>query len=102
MNWLERARSEIGQSAVLPTANSAERNPTTVTAVPERAIGQNADQSIGSNGSARSEQSAEIDAVRDVFEERAAIMEYEGRPSLENAEVAAWELVTQRGRHALH
>jgi hypothetical protein len=39
MNWLERARYEIRENANRPTANTAERNPTALMAVPDPAIG---------------------------------------------------------------
>jgi hypothetical protein len=51
-NWLERARREIPQSAGRTTANSAERNPTALTAVREPGEPENSWASIGSNGSA--------------------------------------------------
>ena len=51
-NWLERARREIPQRAGRTTANSAERNPTAVTAVPHLGKSEIVPTSIGSNGSA--------------------------------------------------
>ena len=94
MNWLNRARREIGGMAVRPAANTAERNPTAVTAVP----GPKPWASIGSNGSERLVGFDESDALRDAFEERAAIMEYDGGLSREDAEREAWALVTDPRR----
>ena len=62
-NWLERARREIPQSAGRTTANSVERNPTAVTAVPERGASENSRASIGSNGSAPAAGFREIEAA---------------------------------------
>jgi hypothetical protein len=51
MNWLERARREIEESARRRTANSAERNLTAVMAVPDQGLWEKSAASIGSNGS---------------------------------------------------
>jgi hypothetical protein len=91
MNWLERARREIHGSAGQPTANTAEGNPTAVTAVLASASAVKPPPSIGSNGSA--------ETLREAFEERAAIMEYDGRMTREDAERAAWALVS---KHLMH
>ena len=40
-NWLERAKSEIPQSAGGVTAKTDERNPTAVTAVPQLNLAKN-------------------------------------------------------------
>lgn len=48
MNWLERARREIYESADLPTANTVERNPTAVLAVPHSSGESEPRASIGS------------------------------------------------------
>ncbi len=54
--------------------------------------------SIGSNGSAPPWQMLESDTLRDEFEERAAIMEFDGQLTREEAERAAWALVSTRHR----
>lgn len=100
MNWLERARREIGESGQQPTANTAERNSTAVMAVPRPADEQMPRASIGSIGSAAPAQLLKSEAVREAFEERAAIMEYDGGLSRDHAERAAWALVLKR--HRLH
>lgn len=51
-DWLERAKREFVQSADPVTANTAERNPTAVTAVPDLSNVEILRASIGSNGSA--------------------------------------------------
>ena len=53
MNWLERARREFSENAPRPTAVTAERNPTAVTAVLCPARQEEPAASNGSNGSAR-------------------------------------------------
>jgi hypothetical protein len=98
MNWLERARREIHESAQRRTANSAERNLTAVMAVPSPALCEKFEGSIGSNGSASPSHLLEIESVRDEFEERAAIMEFDGGLSRDDAERAAWALVSRRYR----
>ena len=100
MNWLERARREIRQSAGRPTANSAERTLTAVTAVAGPAPRGNLGVSIGSNGSTSPRGSAKPAFGWDDFEERAAIMEYDGGMSRDEAERRAWALVSKR--HRLH
>lgn len=98
MNWLQRARREIAGSAGEPTANTAEGSPTAVTAVPARGLAQKLGASIGSNGSAARTQPAESEALRDAFEERAAIMEFDGGLTREEAEREAWALVVDSRR----
>lgn len=51
MNWLERARREIGGIPACTTANSAERSPTAVMAVRIVPSAAQSAASIGSNGS---------------------------------------------------
>jgi hypothetical protein len=116
MNWLERARLEIQENARrraantairkvgnlkndgTRTANTAERTLTAVMAVPPPALRQNLEGSIGSNGSASQSPLLEIGLVRDEFEERAAIMEFDGGLSRDEAEREAWALVSKRYR----
>jgi hypothetical protein len=96
MNWLERARREIPKNARRRTANSAERNPTAVMAVPPPAIREKLDGSIGSNGSTSSSHLLESESMQEAFEERAAIMEFDGGLSRDDAEREAWALVSKR------
>jgi hypothetical protein len=95
MNWLERARHEIQENAQQPTANSAERNLTAVMAVPHRALREKLGASIGSNGSTSPSHLLEIELVRDELEERAAIMEFDGGLSRDEAKREAWALVSK-------
>jgi len=96
MNWLERARCEIREMSVCATADTAERPPTAVLAVPGPALGGEARASIGSNGSTSADRCAETASLTDEFEERAAIMEFDGGLSRDEAERAAWALVSTR------
>jgi hypothetical protein len=98
MNWLERARREILKSAKDSTANSAERTLTAVMAVPPPAIREKLDGSIGSNGSTSPTRLLELEAAWEDFEERAAIMEFDGGLSRDVAEREAWALVSKRYR----
>ena len=93
MNWLERARREIPKSARRRTANSAERNLTAVMAVPPPALTEKLDGFIGSNGS--TSPSHLVEYVREAYEERAAIMEFDGGLSRDDAEREAWTLVSK-------
>jgi hypothetical protein len=86
MNWPELTRLEISKSAARLTANSAERNLTAVMAVPPPALREKLEGSIGSNGSTPPSHLLEIELVRDEFEERAAIMEFDGGLSRGEAE----------------
>ena len=98
MNWLERARREIPKSARRGAANSAERNLTAVMAVPPPAIREKLEGSIGSNGSTSPSRLLELEAAWEDFEERAAIMEFDGGLSRDEAERKAWALVSERCR----
>lgn len=62
-DWIERAKREFAQSAGPITANTAERNPTAVTAVPDRGDAEILRASIGSNGSATVTDFQEPEAV---------------------------------------
>lgn len=64
-DWLLRARREIAQSAGRSTANTAERNPTAVTAVPDQGDSEISVDSIGSNGSTTAADLPDPDAVGD-------------------------------------
>ena len=96
MNWLERARRKIPKSARRRTANSAERTLTAVMAVSHPGLGSAA--SIGSNGSTSPSHLLESESVREAYEERAAIMEFDGGLSRDEAEREAWALVSKRYR----
>jgi hypothetical protein len=96
MNWLERARREIPKSARRRTANSAERTLTAAMAVPPFALREKLEASIGSNGS--TSPSHMLESVREAYEERAAIMEFDGGLSRDDAEREAWALVSKRYR----
>ena len=88
MNWLERARLEIRKSASGATANSAERNPTAVTAVPDTALGPNLQACVDAIGAAP--EALPLRAMLEEFEERAAIMEFDGGLSRRDAEREAY------------
>jgi hypothetical protein len=94
MNWLERARREIPKSA-RRTANTAERNLTAVMAVPRPALREKLQESIGSNGSTALSHVPESESMREAYEERAAIMEFDGGLSRNEAECEAWALVSK-------
>jgi hypothetical protein len=95
MNWLERARREIQESARRLTANSAERTLTAVMAVPHPGLWEKSAASIGSNGSISPSRLLELEFAREDFEERAAIMEFDGGLSRDDAEREAWALVSK-------
>jgi hypothetical protein len=96
VNWLERARREIQGASGRPTANTAEGRPAAVLAVPSLALDDGDRESIGSNGSTLPECDTDTAALSDEFEERAAIMEFDGNLGREDAEHAAWALVSTR------
>lgn len=98
MNWLERARREIPKNARRRTANSAERTLTAVMAVPHQGLWEKSGESIGSNGSTSPPSLLEIETAREEFEERAAIMEFDGGLSCDDAEREASALVSKRYR----
>ena len=98
MNWLERARREIGGAPTRPTANSADGNPMAAMAVLSPLPSEKAGISIGGNGSPLPERMHDAEALREAFEERAAIIEYDGGLSRSEAERAAWVLVMTRRR----
>ena len=98
MNWLERARREIPKTARRRTANSAERNLTAVMAVPHLALLDKSRTSIGSNGSTSPSHLLESESAREAYEERAAIMEFDGGLSRDEAEREAWALVSKHYR----
>jgi hypothetical protein len=91
MNWLKRARREISGLGNPATAETAERGSTTTTSWKARA-------SIGSNGSSRFQGSELLQGLQDDYEERAAILEFDGGLSREHAEAAAWALIYKNRR----
>jgi hypothetical protein len=95
MNWLERARREIGDKFACATAKTAEAHPTAATAVlyPSSEERQG---SIGGKGSPLLARMQDAEALHEAFEERAAIMEFDGGMSHEDAERTAWALVLKR------
>lgn len=90
MNWLQRARREFSRWPGETTANTAEGRPAAALC---SEIG-----SIGSNGSASPWQMVKSDTLREEFEERAAIMEFDGQLTREEAERAAWGIISTRCR----
>ena len=100
MDWLDRARRELPECARGGTANTAVRGLSAVTAVrPEgESIGSGA--SIGSIGSAEHWGPPDEEGLRDEFEERAGILEFDAGLSRSEAERLAWELVV--ARHTVH
>jgi hypothetical protein len=88
VNWLERARLEFSKMPDRGTANTAERNLTSVTAVPHQGKSGNFAERI------QQQPGREIDpehekAIREHLEERAAIQEYDGGLPREQAEAEA-------------
>ena len=67
-------------------------------AVPPPAPREKLEGSIGSNGGAPSVPLPDIQAAREDFEERAAIMGFDGGLSRDEAEREAWALVSMRYR----
>jgi hypothetical protein len=98
MNWLERARYEIRKSASRSTANSAERNPTAVMAVPHPTLEPNLRGCGHAMGAAPED--LPLRALLEEFEERAAIMEFDGGLNRQDAEREAALAVI--GRYRLH
>jgi hypothetical protein len=94
---MERARREIGAVRPDDTANTAKRLLTAVMAVVDPTGAVESHRSNGSNGSTEPWPAVDWDAVREAFEERAAIMEFDGGLACEEAEQAAWAIVG-RGR----
>jgi hypothetical protein len=65
-------------------------------AVPNPALREKLEGSIGSNGSTSPSRLLESESVREAYEERAAIMEFDGGLSRDEAERDAWALVSKR------
>jgi hypothetical protein len=67
-------------------------------AVPPPALREKLEGSIGSNGSTSPSRLLVPESVREAYEERAAIMEFDGGLSRDGAEREAWALVSKRYR----
>lgn len=98
MNWLERARREISECAPRLTAITAERNPTAAMAVHHSAFRKDLAASIDSIGSNPPLPMPRNESAWEAFEERAAIMEFDGGLSRDEAEREAWIQVSNRER----
>lgn len=98
MNWLERARREITRSGGPRTAVTAERSLTAVIAVPHDAVCGKSGRSSGSSSGAPSAIPPKIEAAQEDYEERAAIMEFDGGLNRNEAEREACALVSKRYR----
>ncbi len=98
MNWLERAHREIHTNFRHPTAITAARTPMAVMTVLDPALRENSGASFGSNGSPSAPHVSVLEFIREEFEERAAIMEFDGGLSRDEAELEAWTMVTKRER----
>jgi len=100
MNWLERARREIRRIPKPGTADTAEGNPMAVMTVPVARVDRLHAVSIDCNDSVKTLHSLESDSAREAMEERAAIMEFDGGLSREDAErAAAWLSAPPRKFH---
>ncbi len=64
-------------------------------AVPHAALCEKSEASIGSNGSTSPSHLLEPESVQEAYEERAAILEFEGGLSRDEAEREAWALVSK-------
>jgi hypothetical protein len=67
-------------------------------AVPPPALREKLEGSIGSNGSTSPSRLLVPESVREAYEERAAIMEFDGGLSRDGAEREVWALVSKRYR----
>ena len=93
MNWLERARREIYGMPSGATVDTVEGDPTAVLAVADPHHVEIPGVSIGSNGSSSYGEMDDVEALREAFEERAAIIEYDGGQNRDGAERIAWAIV---------
>jgi hypothetical protein len=98
MNWLERARREITESARRRTASTAEGHPTAVMAVRDSLVPGEPARSIGGNGSALIGVMPKSQVLDEAFEERAAIVEFEGGATRQDAERIAGAVVWTQPR----
>jgi hypothetical protein len=91
------AHREIQKSMQMSTANTAERNPMAVMAVPDPALGSNLRACVHEMGV--SPEDLPLRAMLEEFEERAAIMEFDGGLSRQDAEHEALAVIS---RYRLH
>lgn len=89
MNWLKRAQREIPNCSERSTAITAERGQV-----------EELKPSNVSNGSISSALIVDLEESQEEFEDRAAIMEYEGGLTREKAERAAWTITADP--HRMH
>ena len=87
MNWLQRARREIVESPARATVVTAERLPVAVMAVPDLALLANEPNYLAHAPNV--DPQSLPDDLREAFEERAAIFEYDAGISRATAEAAA-------------
>jgi hypothetical protein len=83
MNWLDFARNRFQANAQNATAETAKRIPSSVLAVPVPAI---YGLSESSNEDTQALTGPELEAMQHAFEERAAIMEFDGDLTRQEAE----------------
>ncbi|MBM4118758.1 hypothetical protein FJ251_13695 [bacterium] len=100
MDWLARARREIPECTRGHTAVTAVGGISAVSAVRPGVPCPEAEPSFGSTGSAARAGPPDAECLREEFEERAAILEFDGGLNRAEAERLAWELVLTR--HTVH
>ena len=100
MDWLDRARRELPEYIDVRTAKAADGFPTAATAVQPGGELIAQAPSFGSIGSSQGRSVQDEKGLREEYEERAAILEFDGGMSREEAERLAWELVA--ARHTIH
>ena len=93
MNWLRRAQLRFGENSSESTDVTAERVASAAMAVPAPATPETLLASFGCIGSGQSSSTPEHNDLLDAFEERAAIMEFDGGLSRDEAEREAWAIV---------
>lgn len=90
VNWLEHARQKLVKTNVHGTTIVTEKIPTAVMAVPCPEESQKLQISNGTIGSTIKGASPNKEAFYESFEERAAIMEFDGGMNRDKAEQQAW------------
>lgn len=100
MDWMARARREIPECAKRRTAVTAVGGLSAVLAVHSSGRSRQAEPSFGSSGSAVGLRALDPEALHEEFVERAAILEFDGGLSRDEAERRAWEIVVIR--HTVH
>ena len=96
MNWLEHARREIRVSRGEHPAKRAKRNPTALLAVPDPSVRERTGAQAGDDAGLQAFHARDDEAVLEAFEERAAIVEFEGGVSRADAERLARVVVASR------